>query len=270
MDEIDPADGLPISEVGEWALEKHERLRKYVDISRAVRKRFTDPNRAPAYRGGATYIEVFSGAGRARVRETGVVIDGSPLVAFKSAADGGFPFTEVHLGDVRSEYSAAAAKRISALGGSAFSYTGSAEETAEQIVQRINPYGLHLAFLDPFNLGGLSYALVKTLARVKHIDLLMHISTQDVQRNTDRYTAEDSDAFDAFAPGWREVVDLNQNIGSIRTSVLDYWQELLRQLKFRDSRWELIRGGRNQRLYWLALASREKIAKRLFEKGLRV
>ena len=28
-----PDDELPIAEVGEWALEKHERLRKYVDIA---------------------------------------------------------------------------------------------------------------------------------------------------------------------------------------------------------------------------------------------
>lgn len=32
-------DGLPISEVGVWTLEKHERLRRYVDISRGVRKK---------------------------------------------------------------------------------------------------------------------------------------------------------------------------------------------------------------------------------------
>lgn len=260
MDEVDPADGLPISEVGEWALEKHARLRKYVDISHAVRRRFTDPSRAPVNPGGATYIEVFSGAGRARVKETGTLVDGSPLVAFRSAVDGGVPFTEVHLGDLRSEYSAAAAQRIANAGGSAFSYTGTAEETAQQIVGRLNPYGLHLAFLDPFNLGGLSFALIETLAQLRHVDLLMHISAQDVQRNSDRYTAEDCEAFDVFAPGWRAQVDLNQNIGAVRTAVLNYWQKLLRQLKFRDSRWELVRGSRNQRLYWLALASREKIA----------
>jgi hypothetical protein len=31
-------DKLPVSEVGEWALEKHERLRRYVTITRAYGK----------------------------------------------------------------------------------------------------------------------------------------------------------------------------------------------------------------------------------------
>jgi hypothetical protein len=31
-------DGLPLDEVGPWAKEKHERLRKYVDISRGARR----------------------------------------------------------------------------------------------------------------------------------------------------------------------------------------------------------------------------------------
>ena len=29
-------DGLPLDEVGAWAKDKHDRLRKYVDISRAA------------------------------------------------------------------------------------------------------------------------------------------------------------------------------------------------------------------------------------------
>ena len=33
-------DGLPLDEVGAWAKDKHDRLRKYVDITRSVRKKF--------------------------------------------------------------------------------------------------------------------------------------------------------------------------------------------------------------------------------------
>jgi three-Cys-motif partner protein len=260
MDDIDPEDGLPVGEVGEWALDKHSLLRKYIDITKATRRKFTDVSRPAKLCGGATYIEVFAGSGRARIKETGALIDGSPLVAFKSATTGGVPFSEIHLGDIREDYSTAASKRIKMLGGSAQSYTGKAEETAKEIVKRLNPYGLHLAFLDPFNLANLSFALIQTFASVKRVDLLMHISAQDIQRNADRYTAEDCAIFDTFAPGWRTEVDLNQNLSAIRIAVLNYWQKLLRHLGFLDSRWELIRGSRSQRLYWLALASREKIA----------
>lgn len=266
MDEIDPVDGLPISEVGGWALEKHALLSRYIDITRATRRKFTDPARAPTTPAGAAYIEVFSGPGRSRIKNTKTVIDGSPLVAFRSAVSGGVPFTEIHLGDQKAEYSAAAAKRIETAGGKALSYYGAAEVTAQQIVARLNPNGFHIAFLDPYDLAGLSFKLVSTFATMKRMDMLMHVSVLDIQRNTGLYSAEDCEIFDAFAPGWRDHVDLNQNLTSIRTGVINYWQQLLRQLGFLDSKWELIRGDRRQRLYWLALASRKKIANDFWDK----
>src|SRR5664279_6425586 len=99
-------DGLPLDEVGPWAKEKHERLRKYVDISRAARRKFTQGS------GGATYIDLYCGAGRAVIRETAEKIDGSPLVAFKCARDGGVPFSEIHIADAAEEKCHAARARI--------------------------------------------------------------------------------------------------------------------------------------------------------------
>src|SRR3979409_2033082 len=95
-------DGLPVDEVGSWAKDKHDRLRKYVDASKAARRKFVQGS------GGATFIDLFCGSGRAVVRETGEVIDGSPLVAYKSAVSGGVPFTEIHIADL-SETNCAAA-----------------------------------------------------------------------------------------------------------------------------------------------------------------
>lgn len=260
MDDLDPDDGLPVGDVGEWALEKHARLKKYVDITRATRRKYLDLHRPSSQRRGAAYIDLFCGAGRARIRETGAYVDGSPLIAFKTAKTGGVPFSEVHLAELQPEFCSAAAQRISAIGGSAATYAETAVGAARQIVERVNPYGLHLAFLDPFNLAGLSFEIIRVLSALRHIDLLMHVSIQDMQRNSDRYTTEEYEAFDSFAPGWRNVVDINQNLNSVRAAVLAYWQNLLRELGFLDSRAELVRGNRNQRLYWLALASREKIA----------
>jgi three-Cys-motif partner protein len=83
---VDAEDGLPIDDVGAWVKEKHERLRQYVDITRAVRRRFVEGT------GGATYIDLYCGSARARVRDSAEIIDGSPLVAAKTARDGGAPF----------------------------------------------------------------------------------------------------------------------------------------------------------------------------------
>ncbi|MGA7711797.1 MAG: three-Cys-motif partner protein TcmP [Rhizomicrobium sp.] len=265
---IDPDDGLVIAEdVGEWSLEKHERLRKYVDITRETRRKYADGARFPEYHGGATYIDLFCGPGRARIRESGHIVDGSPLVAFKSAVAGGVPFSEIHLADLSQEFNDAAVQRIANAGGTAFGYVGPAEVTAREVVSHLNPHGLHFAFLDPYNLAGLSFDVIRTLAALKRIDLLMHVSVQDMQRNSDRYTTAEHTVFDVFAPGWRSKVDTNQRLDAIRAAVLEHWRTLIAGLGFLDIRSvELVRGSQNQRLYWLAFASRHKIANEFWDK----
>ena len=43
--------------VGNWAIEKHSYLTRYLDISRSVRNKFV-------YQAGATYIDLFCATGR--------------------------------------------------------------------------------------------------------------------------------------------------------------------------------------------------------------
>lgn len=74
------------------------------------------------------------------------IIDGSPIVAFKAARDSGHRFSEMHLDP---QNSSALAQRIKALGRVATSYVGDANVVVDQVMNAINPYGLHLAFLDP-------------------------------------------------------------------------------------------------------------------------
>lgn len=255
-------DGLPLDEVGPWAKEKHERLYKYVDISRATRRKFVTGS------GGATYIDLFCGSGRAFIRDTDEKIDGSPLVAFKCAIDGGVPFSEIHIADADENKCGSAAKRIFAVGGSALHYTGKAEDTAAQIVGRLNSFGLHFAFLDPYNLDALPFAVIETLGRLKHIDMLIHVSAQDLQRNLDTYTKLDDTRLERFAPNWRDHVDLNQSQRSIRAGILAHWARNIEALGLSSAEHaELITGSaKNQRLYWLVMVSRHKLAKDFWDK----
>ncbi|MGH6877425.1 MAG: three-Cys-motif partner protein TcmP [Rhizomicrobium sp.] len=102
-------DGLPVAEVGEWSPEKHDRLRRYVDISREVRKKFI--------RGaGASYIDLYCGPGRSKIRETGRVIDGSPLVAAAKALESSTAFTRILIGVSDGASVAAASARLTAQG----------------------------------------------------------------------------------------------------------------------------------------------------------
>lgn len=255
-------DGLSLDEVGAWAKEKHERLRKYVDISRAVRRKFLQGS------GGATYIDLFCGSGRAIVRDTNEKIDGSPLVAFKCARDGKTSFSQIHIADVGEQKVTAAAKRIAAAGGAASTYVGKAEDVAPRIVAQLNPYGFHFAFLDPYNLDALPFTIVEVLSRLKHIDILIHVSALDLQRNLDAYTRPEDNRLERFAPGWRQHVRLDRSQPSIRAALLSYWAGKFETLGLSPAeRAELVSGQeRNQRLYWLVLVSREKLARDFWDK----
>jgi three-Cys-motif partner protein len=110
---LDPGDSLIVSEVGPWASEKHARVKRYIEIASATRKKYVPP---PSWHAGAAYIELFSGPGRSLIRGTKRIIDGSPLVAF-NAAQATVPFTEMHLNDFDAGNSSAVDARIRALGG---------------------------------------------------------------------------------------------------------------------------------------------------------
>lgn len=156
-------DGLPVSEVGQWAFEKHDRLRRYVDIARGVRKGFV----AGA---GATYLDLFCGPGRSRVTGTGQLILGSPLVAALKAREGGAPFNRILICDAEAATVGAASTRLARENFTAESFVGRAEDQVDRIAASLNGFGLHFAFLDPFNLDDLPFSIIARLAQLKRMD----------------------------------------------------------------------------------------------------
>jgi three-Cys-motif partner protein len=92
---IEGDDGLLAEEVGAWTLEKHNYLQRYLAISGGARKKFLGERKA-----GATFIDLFCGTGRARVRETGQWIDGSALAAWRISREGNAGFSEIFVSDI--------------------------------------------------------------------------------------------------------------------------------------------------------------------------
>ncbi len=260
-------DGLPISEVGEWTLEKHDRLRQYVDITRAVRKKWLTPLWPGAKVSGATYIDLFCGPGRSRIQETGQIIDGSPIIAAMKAQESGAPFTNVFIADAEEECVEAAGKRLAMRGIAAKKFIGLAEQTVRDIAPQLEPRALHFAFLDPFKLDDIPFSIIEELARLKRMDMLIHVSVMDLQRNLRRYIDEQGGPLDRVAPRWRDVVDPRDRDERIRVCFLEHWLGLIRRLDMKPSQGiELISGSRNQRLYWLVMISRNPKADELWDK----
>lgn len=257
---VDPDDGLPLSCVGEWADQKHARIRKYVDISRAARRKFINGV------GGATYIDLFCGPGRARIRETMRIVDGSAMVAAKEAIDSKTPFTEIHIADTNESFLDAAEKRLSCLSVRVKRCKGEADDSVQTITRALNPHGLHFALLDPYDLKSLPFTVIRQLAGIERIDILVHFSQQDLQRNLRRYIKMDESPLDRFSPGWRKVIDEMRGDDVIRAKILKHWLELIRNCNMQTAEGvEEVTGTKNQHLYWLVFIARNDLAIRFWD-----
>jgi three-Cys-motif partner protein len=254
-------DGAPVEVVGSWVLDKHSYLCRYVDASRGVRKKFLGPGKA-----GATFADLFCAFGRAKIRESGKYVDGSAVAAWKASADGSAPFTRIYIADIDQNRRAACAKRLGTAGAQVAELQDDALSAASAYVASVDPYGLHFAFLDPHSLGSLDFRIIEKLATLRRIDMLIHVSAMDMQRNLpQQLTDDEAIQFDAFAPGWRDAVDTTGTTVNTRRLLLQYWETLVKNLgiqPFSDQR--TITGSRGQRLYWLMLATREPLAQTLW------
>lgn len=258
---LDGDDGLPIEEVGDWITEKHNLLCRYVQISSATRKKYLPP----AGNGGACYIDLFCGPGRSKIRSSGAIVDGGCVAAWKQSVESGAPFSRVILGDADQERLDAAARRLENLGAPVTKLLGNAKDTAFPAIQKAGGLGLHFAFIDPYNLESLDFSIIKTLSRLKRIDMLVHVSQMDLQRNFDRNASQDGSALDAFAPGWRSEVDISAAKRSSRQAYFDYWRGLVdRTGADTTTEIRLITGPGNQPLYLLLLAARHELAHRFW------
>jgi three-Cys-motif partner protein len=248
--ELDPQDGLPREIVGSWVIEKHQRLRHYIDISRAARRKF---------KGDSTFIDLYCGTGRARIKNTQTLIDGGALTAGMEAGKKD-PFGNIYVADLDEQNINACTARMNRSGlSNVEAFVGPANKTVQSIASKLSKNGLHLAFLDPYNLMTMPFSVIQTLARFPRMDLLIHFSMMDLQRNVGRLMK--SEQLNEFAPDWKDCVDPHAR-GDIKVqAVFHHWCELIRGLGYKDPTYqaELVKGDRNQPLYRLVLASKADV-----------
>lgn len=256
MTRIDGDDGLLADEVGDWAKEKHSYLTRYISITRATRGKYIGPRK-----GGAGYFDLFCATGRSKVRNTGEWIDGSAVAAWKESVDSGAPFTQMFISDIDQQSLDACTTRLKALGAPVIPILGNAVDAVQEMQSKAGPYGLHLGFVDPYNLETLDFRVIEGLTRLRRIDLIIHLSAMDLRRNLGANLGDDDSAFDLFAPGWRDSVDVAASHHNIRAQVVDYWRQKVAGLgKWPSTDNRLIKGAQGQHLYWLMLAAGHDLA----------
>lgn len=254
--EVDPCPGLPVMDVGSWSLEKHSLLRRYVDASREARRKYRV----------RTFIDLYCGPGRVRNRDDATDSDGGALIAWRESARTRTQFTHVVIGDLEPQSLSACRERLAALGASVVPLAGPAESTADEVVARLPMSGLHLAYLDPFNLGHLPFSVIERLSRFPRIDIVVHFSVMDLQREIELDFDRDASRFEAFAPGWREHIDVRSlNKVAARARFVEYWLGLVEKLGFKCSRERpLLTNSRNGPLYRMMFLLRHPLAERLW------
>jgi len=255
-------DGLPAEVVGVWAKEKVDLLCKYVQISSATRKKYLPP---PASKGGAAYIDLFCGPGRSFIKDTKEWIEAGPVAAWNRSVASNAPFTRMIIADADEERLRVCETRLQRLGAPVVAKHGLAKETAFWARQKTPALGLNFAFLDPYSLEALDFQVIKTLALVKRIDVLVHVSTMDLRRNLDVHLNATDSSFDAFAPGWREALQIRSRART-REDVLRYWRGLVSETGISTSEdVRLIKNSHGQHLYWLLLAAGHDLAHKFWK-----
>jgi three-Cys-motif partner protein len=254
---VDPADGMNAMVVGSWSQQKHQKLTEYIDASRGARKRW--PHRC--------YIDVFCGPGRVVERGSRIFRDGGAVAAWKaSCLHADSTFSELFIGDLHEESVELSQRRLAALGAPVRSFVGPALTTVHQIVP-ILPRGLHFAFLDPYNAEHLDFEIIRTLSTVSRIDILVHFSVMDIQRNIDWEAANSGSRLERVAPGWKTHVDLTRmSKRAFVNAFLDYWKALVQ----RETRMTaadimpLITNSNKGPLYRLIMLKRHQLAEKLW------
>jgi three-Cys-motif partner protein len=231
--QLDPRPDLMVDEnpdgkgVGPWVpKDKHRLLTDYLHGTRNAWKTF--PKRA--------LIDPFCGPGRIRVSGEMGTRDGGAIAAWREMHNDATPFTDVFVGDLDPAKSEACAARLQALGASVRPFAGPAVETVPHMVAAVPRGALCMAYIDPYCLTLLDFEMLRTLSALK-VDLAIHFSTMDLQRNVIIDLAGKRDNFERVAPGWKSSLDMKTTgVSNIRHAFFDYWRGLLVKLGYEHSR----------------------------------
>ena len=236
--------------VGIWVpTRKHRLLRDYLIGTQYAWKKW--PNRV--------FIDPFCGPGRIQVKGEQSTRDGGAAVAWRALSNS-TPFTKMLIGDLKPDRAAACEQRLRALGAPVTSFVGKAVDTVKLMVATVPRGSLCMAYIDPYNLELLSFAMFRELAALRNVDLAINFSTMDLKRNSDMELDPERARFDDAAPGWRkQPFAKNSNKRNLSVGLFNYWFESIKGLGFKSSQEiPLVPNDRGHEIYRLAFFARHK------------
>lgn len=265
-------DGLPMQSFGPWTEIKIDYLSRYIDIfETAMRNKWNNRH----------YIDLFAGCGKIKLKKSGRILLGSPLIALNTT----YPFTGYHFVDNSRRYIELLEKRCagSPINNLVSTYFGDCNVVVSDVLSNLKPYddnSLNLAFLDPFGFE-LHWETVVKLASLKRMDLIIYYPQMGFTRYIRKASLEEGQtAIDLFFGGreWRDVYNQMHGKGKLQRAMIDLYKSKLRDLGYT----EIFQGGeelgseplisdkkRNVSLYRLLFASKHNLGHKFWKEVIK-
>lgn len=247
--------------VGKWVPEeKHRLLWEYLDASRYGWARWRS----------RVFIDPFSGPGRLQVKGESFTRPGGAVLAHLALTRDA-PFTKIFVGDLDAERAAACERRLKDIGATAKAFPGSAAMTVNEMVAAVPDGSLCMAYVDPYNLEHLSFAILRALSVLPSVDLAINFSTMDLQRNVELEFDPERDRFDDAAPGWRQNAAIcSASRQNVKLEFFRYWLNLVQGLGFKHSaQMPTIQNSSGHGIYRLCFFSRHSFPDRIWSEVAR-
>jgi three-Cys-motif partner protein len=260
------ADELETPEVGEWAEEKGRLLWYYCDLfAKSMKGKW----------GARVYIDLFANAGKVRVRETGKVLHGSPLLALTVRE----PFDRYIFCEQNLQYLDALKDRVAKEHPKAdVRYVpGDVNSHPDEILGALPSFSaghkvLSFCFADPYNLHGLKFSTIEKLA-TRFIDFLILIPAMDPQRAWQHYQEADNHTVDDFVgtASWRAEWATLQPPQSLDIFIAKFFDRRMKEKGFQFGGVQesvLIRStAKNTPLYRLGFFSKNSLAEKFWQQA---
>jgi three-Cys-motif partner protein len=261
-------DGLSCPEVGAWAEDKYTLVGLYDRLfSTGMKNKWT-----------RVYIDLYSGPGFVRVRGTGRLLTGSPLLAL-GVPD---PFDNYIFCESDPKLLGALQSRVSrySLTAKATFICGDCNEKIDEICASIPKPSpgrgvLTFCFIDPFDIS-IKFSTLKRLSSY-FVDFLILLALHvDANRNVEHYFNSRNSKVDDFLglPDWRERWKIAESQGGrLPRFLAEEYSGQMERLGYLRQPWDRMKQVRsdekNLPLYHLALFSRHPLAYKYWDEVLK-
>lgn len=252
-------DGLVTPEVGSWSKDKHHFLWRYLSIfSTGMKNKWPERH----------YIDLFSSAGILKIKDTGELIWGSPLLAAQVTDR----FSGLHFFDLDKD-------RVNALRVRLREYPqpsepqvrhGDANTVVAELLREIPPSALSVTFLDPYGLS-LHFETLKALSQLRtdliiffpdHLDVLRnwwHVYKDQPNSRLDRVLGTDI---------WQSIFEYPRSQWADQLRRL--YEQQIETLGYQHFEYERIHNAHGRQLYLLIYCSKDERGADFWRKASRM